>query len=405
MSKHLRRHLVLRMVAFVAVGLLAASGCASRQSRPASPGKLHGRDDLAINREQLRLRMRALVDPVAGKIVETADGIIGSTRDSAVQLAALDWKIEAVPAVREALYQPDPFVALLDTWVLLTQMADFFDHGPGKLALGAASSRAASACRTIEEDFTRIVASGTRSGDVSGARDYARRWAVAHPITHAIADREPALSLAFEKELGASLSLGDAVTDVTVTLDDLNRKVEVYSTQLFRQARWEAERMARTLMAETSADQALPLATRAVTAAERAGATLDAMAPSIEGAARTAARAPDIVAAERAAVVTALAAELQRTLDFARQERGLVFEYVTSERQATLREITTMVTSERQALARDAEQVSVRVIDHAIDRLERLVAAVLAALAVGALASILLVRLLFGRRRTAPPAS
>ena len=36
------------------------------------------------------------------------------------------WKIEAVPALREALFQPNAFVALSDAWVLFYQMAAFF---------------------------------------------------------------------------------------------------------------------------------------------------------------------------------------------------------------------------------------------------------------------------------------
>lgn len=194
MINNIRRHLVPRVFLIVGLPLLGVAGCAPVTSRP-SPGKLQDRGDLAVSREQVRLRMRALVDPMAGKVEETADAIIDGTGDRAVQLAALEWKIEAVPALREALFQPDPFIALTDAWVLLYQMADFFERGPGKTSLGPASARAAAACRALEEDFTRVVGLATHSGEVSKPREFARRWAAEHPITHAIADREPALTL------------------------------------------------------------------------------------------------------------------------------------------------------------------------------------------------------------------
>ncbi len=402
MINNLRRRLVLRVSLIIALPLLGAPGCAPVKSRPVSPGKFQAPGDLVVSREQVRLRMRAMVDPMAGRVEEAADAIMDGTGDRAVQLAALEWKIQAVPALREALFEPDPFVATLDTWVLLFQMADFFERGPGKTSLGPASVRAAAACRALEEDFTVVARTATQPGAVSKAREFARRWAAEHPITHSIAGREPALTLAFEKELAGSISVGDAVADATVTLDDLNRKIEVYSDQLFRQAGWEADRLSRKLMTEASAGQALTLADRAVTAAERAGATVDRLAPSIEGAARTAERTPEIVASERLAVIAALSAELQRTIDVAQHERVLAFEYLTSEREATLQEIRKIATEERQALARDAQQVSVRVVDHAIDRLERIVAAVMAALLAGALACVLLIQLIRVRR---PPTS
>jgi hypothetical protein len=402
MTNNLRRRFVLRVSLVVSLPLLGAAGCAPVKSRPASPGKFQAQGDLVVSREQVRLRMRALVDPMAGRIEETADAILDGTADRSVQLSALEWKIQAVPALREALFQPDPFIATLDAWVLLFQMADFFERGPGKTSLGPASARAAAVCRTLEEDFTGVVRTASQPGAVTKAREFARRWAAEHPITHSIAGREPALTLAFEKELAGSTSVGDAVADVTVTLDDLNRRIEVYSDQLFRQAGWEAERLSRKLMTDPSAGQALTLADRAVTAAERAGATLDRLAPSIEGAARTAERTPEIVASERLAVIAALKAELQRTLDVAQHERALAFEYLTSEREATLHEIRKIASEERQALARDAEEVSVRVVDHAIDRLERIVATVMAALLVGALACLLLIQYVRPRR---PPTS
>ncbi|MGE5359822.1 MAG: hypothetical protein ACM3NQ_12465 [Bacteroidales bacterium] len=402
MINHPTHRLLLRVFLATALPLLAAAGCAPVKSRPGSPGKFQAQGDLVVSREQVRLRMRALVDPMAGRVEEAADAIMDGTADRAVQLAALEWKIQAVPALREALFQPDPFIATMDTWVLLYQMGDFFDHGPGKAGLGPASLQAAAACRALEADFTSVVRTAIQPGALAKAIEFASRWAAEHPITHSIAGREPALALAFEKELAGSMSVGDAVADATVTLDDLNRRIEIYSDQLFKQAGWEADRLSRKLMTDASAGQALTLADRAVTAAERAGTTLDRMAPSIEGAARTAERTPQIVASERAALVAALSAELSRTIEVAQHERVLAFEYLTSEREATLHDIRKIATEERQALARDAEEVSIRVVDHAIDRLERIVAAVIAVLLAGAFACLLAI--LFVRARH-PPAS
>jgi hypothetical protein len=60
--------------------------------------------------------MPALVDPMCGDIEQAADVIIAGTTNRAVQQAALRWKIEGVPALK-ALFQSDPFRAVMDTWV------------------------------------------------------------------------------------------------------------------------------------------------------------------------------------------------------------------------------------------------------------------------------------------------
>ena len=187
---------------------------------------------------------------MCGELDQAADEIIAGSTNSAVQRAALVWKIEAVPAARAALFEPDPYRALFDTWVLCNQMADFFEMGPGKEALGQASPAAVAACRRLEEEMNRVAASVTISGDVSKARAFAKKWAREHPIRHSISDRETTLSRVLEQDSAGQISTGEAVAEITTTMDDLNRRLEVYSEQLFRQARWEAELFKADLIAE-----------------------------------------------------------------------------------------------------------------------------------------------------------
>src|SRR5262249_19216085 len=148
----------------VLVAALLVTGTGCRMALPERPieAKVHPQQDFIVNQHQVRLRMRALVDPMCGAIEQTADAIIAGTTNRTVQQAALRWKIEGVPAVRKALFQSDPFTAVADTWVLFHQMADYFETGRGQAALGPASAQAAATCRRLEEEFTQIVASTTR---------------------------------------------------------------------------------------------------------------------------------------------------------------------------------------------------------------------------------------------------
>ena len=111
-----------RLVLAMSLVIFAAASCRSAGPRTGQTGILHDPSDVKVNREQLRLRVRSLVGPMAGRVESAADEIVAATTSPTVRLAALEWKIDAVPAMRDSLFQPDPYVALIDSWVLLYQM-------------------------------------------------------------------------------------------------------------------------------------------------------------------------------------------------------------------------------------------------------------------------------------------
>ena len=194
-----------------------------------------------------------------------------------------------------------------------------------------------------------------------------------------------------------SLTVGQAAAEVAITLDDLNRRLEVYSGQVVRQARWELERQTQGLLDDLSVKEAIPLAGRAVASAEAVATEIHRLMPAVEGAARTAERAADIIATERRAAVTAISADVVRTIEFAERERLAVLGTLTLERKTAIDDLRKTITEEHEAVVRDTEQVAVRLVDRAMDRLERLVLAVVAALLVAVFVALLMMRLLFRR--------
>src|SRR5215471_8177573 len=127
-----RRSSPVLLPLLVAALLVTDTGCRMALPERKIEAKVHPQQDFTVNQHQVRLRMRALVEPMCGAIEQTADAIIAGTTNRAVQQAALSWKIEGVPAVRQALFRPDPFTAMGDTWVLFYQMADYFETGRGQ---------------------------------------------------------------------------------------------------------------------------------------------------------------------------------------------------------------------------------------------------------------------------------
>lgn len=393
-----RATLVLALLTALPVGV---AGCHVAQA-PLKTGAQPS-EDVAVSRNQLRLRMRSLVQPMCGQIEQSADAIVAGTTDPAVQRAALQWKIDAVPALRAALFQPDPATAALDAVVLCNQMVDYFQTGPGKQALGpAASARAAATCLKMRDELNRILASGTVSGDISKGADFARKWAAEHPIRFSIADRESALTMAFERgDATVGVSPGQAIADVTTTIDDLNRKLEVYTDQLFRQARWQAELFSRERVAELRAGPAVPLAERAVTSLEsieHAAAALDRLAPAVERDLAVIQNAPAMVTSEREAALKAVRDDITATTRFARDERLATMRQVERERILALQELRETINQQREQLTADVNRLSVIQINYTARLVTLLVTIAMAVAVVAVLLGLFLARRLFRRR-------
>ena len=390
---HISRTLLVGLCAglvVVVVVVVAGAGCSVAKR----PVPLHEsiRSDVAVTREQMRLRMRSLVAPMCGRIEQSADRIMAGTSDRDVQLAALTWKMDAVPALREALFQPEPFSAAFDALVLFNQMVEYFETGPGKQAFGPASQQAAADCRSMEEDLCGVLAAATHSGDLSVVRAATAKWAAAHPIRHSIADRESALARAFEREVAEQFSAGQAISEATTTIDDLNRKMEVYSAQLFRQARWEAERLKRQTVRELRADQAIPLAERAVESAEQAAATVDQLAPLVERALGVAHDLPRILAAERETAMRVIHEEVTRAAQSVRDERVAALDQLREERVIALKDLDESITRQRQQVIADVDLLTLRRIDYTLGRVTWIVIGVVAAFALGTAVSLRYVR-------------
>ena len=165
-------------------------------------------------------------------------------------------------------------------------------------------------------------------------------------------------------------------------MDDLTRRIDIYSAQLLDQSRWQAELFVMDLAEDYQVEKAMPLAESAVQAAGKSIEVVNRIAPRLEAALEAIESAPELVEKERAAAIGAFQVELSRTLQFIQEERIAALTLVTNERKAALLEVNRILVEEHKALIDDMEQVSLKLVDHAFMRLAQLVAAVLVVLIV-----------------------
>lgn len=191
-----------------------------------------------------------------------------------------------------------------------------------------------------------------------------------------------------EEDIRDKFSIGEVAGEVITTVDDLNRRLEVYSAQLFRQARWEAQRFSSELLQNLPVERAVKSAEKAVVTANRIAATAERAASVVEN-------APKLIASEREATVKALQEELGRTINCFQQERIAALEHLTRERIAAIGQIEKTLVEERKEALREAEKISMKTVDHAMWRVAQLAAAIMAVLLLAAFAGLFLVRRMF----------
>jgi hypothetical protein len=388
----------------VAMALVLAGCQASAPRRGVPRQELHPQADVAVNAEQARIRIRVLVQPFCGALAAAADQIITGTTNNATRRAALVWKIEAVPILRETLFHPNPYLALGDTWVFLMQMADYFQNGPGKRALDDSAPIATAACASLEKQLAEVAGSFTRSGDVTDVRAFLQKWAADHPIKHSIAGRESVVGYFTKRSLQQTFSAPEAAGDFIVTADDLNRRIDIYGGQLLDQSRWQAELFAIDLASQYQAENAMPLAGKAVQSVTVAAGAVERAIGPLERTAAALETLPGVIAKERVAAQQDIQEEVSRVLQFEQQELKATLAQltneVTNERVATLLELHRNIAEERIAFTRDLERLSFNVVDHAFLRTAQLAAGIVLLTFAGVVVLLFLARRLFLTRKT-----
>jgi hypothetical protein len=123
----------------ILIGLIAALtiGCQTVQfkSRLMEKNKSEG-TQYKKSAAELRIYLDELTGIFSGTIEQAADQIIAASPANEIKRHALLWKINGIPAAYGALFQPDPAIAIIDTWSFSMQMVDYFERGPGKADFG-----------------------------------------------------------------------------------------------------------------------------------------------------------------------------------------------------------------------------------------------------------------------------
>ena len=325
----------------LAGGAGLAAGCATVQAPPSALMQRVGKSDLRP--EELRIRVRALAPRFSGQLEYLADSIAAQAGDTPTYAAMLRFKVNALPALQAALFQPDPVAALVDTWALVAQLQDVVARTP----VGDTPAVAALAVprfAAMERELEVLWKELTGKASVADTRAKVHAWARDNPIVDSVAARPSTTALLSRLTAQAGIGALASAGQLLETTQDLTARLDLQTAFLPKQGRWQAESFLLSALSSPTYRDAVP--------------ELPAMMQALQGVTEQVQALPWLVAREREAVLAGV-----------REERLGVQAFATGERE----QLVSTLQAERAVVLAEADRTVQRGVDHAFDRAQRLV--------------------------------
>ncbi len=344
-----------------------------------------------ISADELRIRVRNQARPMAGIMEEAADAILASTDDPELKYEALRWKTEAIPALFNALFRPDPTAALIDASAFVEQMRLFFKSG---VALRLDDAQVALVINSADQLKNRLqgvyLKAGATQDEIDTFWHRVEEWAQNHPIGSSFIVRDSTTSLLAHYVSIAGGGIGAAVGNLQEGMADMADRIDLMAEFLPRQARWQAEMLVEQMMTDRLIERAMDhvgtvpieLGSLPFDIAVERQALLDAMR-------KDGVLIGDWISDERMQTFAFLSSEMDvlselvvgergAVLEALIRERELVVDALRQERRAAFEDLATVIES---ALERSRQDV----VDHFMLRVAQLLAVVLPAIFLGCL--------------------
>ena len=332
-----------------AIGVLGLAsvllaGCGSLASTGARSSETGGiRED--AESAALRLSIEEYLIRFSLRVTAAADRIRAEATDEDVRIAALRWKLGAIPKMREACFRVAPSAALFDAWILSAQMNAFFSTGRGKDVFGSHQGIARDASTELLRDVRTLWR--RYSDDAEAVETFEARlvqpWVDAHPVHD--------LDFSRASVLGRFATLARGQGGVISQVRSLDEQVATLSSQLrislgniHHQVRGEAE----LIVSEALESPAVTTLLDEVGELNRTAARAALVAEQIDGLVRDEREVildavdaqrrliTDDLRAERRAVASAIADEREAAFESVGIERGIILEAVADERRVLL---------------------------------------------------------------------
>lgn len=310
--------------ASIAVALLTMTIVACMSSGPRQT-RLMKSTNMTISAAALRVQVRSLADRFSGLMEDVGEEVLLAEHDPNKRRNALMWLTNGIPAMQQALFQPDPLAALLDAWFLIAQMRDYFDHAVERGMPEHIQERAHGVLDDMESDVVLVMRNSGPDVDIERGREMIYEKARIHTIDSSFASRRGSAVFLAEFTAQAGGSALRSIGSITETVEDLVARIDLNAEFIPKLARWQA-----MLFALDGGYDSLPASVQYLEHLEFVASEVERLSPLLDA-------LPGLVGSEREAVLSALDAYLSRTLSFVDHQRStLMGNDVRAEREAFL---------------------------------------------------------------------
>jgi hypothetical protein len=302
--------------------LIVLTGCMSSGPRQT---KLMKSTQMTISAAALRVQVRSLADRFSGLMEDVGEEVLLDEHDPRRRRNALMWLTNGIPAMQQALFQPDPLAALLDAWFLVAQMRHYFDHAIEHGMPEHIQELATGVLDDMESDIKLVLENSGPDVDVDRGHQMVYEKARNHPIDASFASRRGSAVFLAEFTAHAGGSALRSIGNITETVEDLVARIDLNAEYIPKLARWQAMLL---MMDEGLSNVGASIEN--LQYLEFVASEVERLTPLVE-------TLPELVAAERIAVLEALDVYLRRTMNFVDGQRTtLMGDEVRAEREAIL---------------------------------------------------------------------
>jgi len=370
-----RKFIFFAIVIFIMIGSL--DDAAGKEDPFWDRFKKVNKNTFNMSPTELRIRMQELSVLCAGIIEKAGDEIIAQTNDPAIKRKALLWKMNSIPALYKAFYNPKPLIAMLDSWALSLQMKQFFKSKAGQKAFGEWHIYGRNAAALIEAKMVQLAKLMSPTGDISLPENFIQSWSDDNPIQIPFFVRESLVPILSSGAAEKALSAFQAAANLPYQLDDITNRFTVYGDYLPKQARWQSELLLSDLGVHEKIDTLIAELTTATQVLQQVGEVVE--------------KSPGFITDERSAVLevfrnerleTLSAINKQRietldtinqqrieTLDFLTREKAAIIDALENERKIVLE----VLKSERHIVLTEVESMGNRIVQDGIKELDKLI--------------------------------
>lgn len=301
----------------------------------------------------MRLLTQSLVAEATNRVEFAADSIISTTTNTELQKHAYRWKIETLNTFKNTAFQSSPKLSLMDTWTYMLQMRNFMKTATATDYFGEYSNYVIQVSQDNVNDIEKKARQFFNSENFIEHQEFASEYAISNPITSTNLKHNPVRT-----EYVEFLNVPDSLAFTTVgslseVMTNFSDKLSYSTDAAGKQFKWNTE----LLLKEKGMDS---LQIKDVMA------TIEMKVDRLSDIAEN---TPE----KLSDAMKSFTNDMRYLFYSLNSEIGLLSERMTLERQAIdtiiKREriaLDSIILRERQAIAADANEISVRVVDQAM---------------------------------------